>query len=254
MRPWDRFLTEQDRAVYAQSGYGERGGFGTRPAVLIVDVCYAFTGDRDLPILESLKTWRASCGHAAWAAIAPTRRLLAAARANRLPVFFTKGVDNRPDGFGAGARAYKNRRSKENLPAAEALKPERSNDIVRDIAPEPHEIVVEKLRPSAFHGTPLTGHLIDLHVDTLLVAGTTTSGCVRATVEDAFSLNFRISIVEDCTFDRFEISHAISLFDMQAKFCDLVGIDEAVGYLDSVGPGLFDGAIAFPKAQPLAPA
>jgi maleamate amidohydrolase len=249
MAIWDKFLTERDRQVYELSGYGARGGFGKRPAIVIVDVNYAFTGDRDLPILESMKTWGNSCGEAGWAAIPPTRKLLAAARANHIPVFFTTGSDSRPDGFDSGGWSHKNRRQNEGLPEAARLKPERGNDIVRDIAPAPHEMVVEKLKPSAFHGTALLGFLIDLGVDTLLVTGTTTSGCVRATVIDAFSQNFKVSIVEECTFDRFESSHAVNLFDMQAKYCDLVGVDAAATYLAGVGPGLYDDKIAFGEVR-----
>jgi maleamate amidohydrolase len=249
MAIWDAFLTDRDKLVYEASGYGARGGFGSRPAIVIVDVNYAFTGDRDMPILESVKTWRNSCGEAGWAAIPQTQRLLEAARANHIPVFFSTGIDSRPDGFDRGGWAHKNRRSKDDLPEATALRPVRGNDIVREIAPAPHEILIEKLKPSAFHGTPLMGYLTDLGVDTLLITGTTTSGCVRATVIDAFSQNFKISIVEECTFDRFESSHAINLFDMQAKYCDVVGVDEAAAYLTGIGPGLYDEKIAFPAVR-----
>jgi nicotinamidase-related amidase len=241
---WDQFITETDRKVYEASGYGARGGFGTRPAVLIVDVNYNFTGDVDVPILESIKTWRNSCGATGWAAIPPTQRLLAAARANHIPVFFSTGTDTRPDGFDRGGWSHKNNRSKEDLPAARPTTV-RGNDIVKEIAPLPHEMLIEKLKPSPFNGTPLPGFLVDLGVDTLLVTGTTTSGCVRAAVVDAFSLNYKISIVEECTFDRFESSHALSLFDMQAKYCDIVGVAEATDYLAKIGPGLYDTKIAF---------
>ena len=98
------------------------------------------------------------------------------------------------------------------------------------------------------------GYLVDLGVDTLLVTGTTTSGCVRATVVDAFSQNYKISIVEECTFDRFESSHAINLFDMQAKYCDVVGVAEATAYLAGVGPGLYADKIAFPAVREAVPA
>jgi maleamate amidohydrolase len=254
MAVWDKFLTETDRQVYEASGYGARGGFGTRPAVLIVDVNYAFTGDANLPILESVKTWRNSCGSTGWAAIEPTQRLLAAARANHIPVFFSTGVDTRPDRFNRGGWAHKNRRSVEDVPVAAALKPVRGNDIVKEIAPLPHEILIEKLKPSPFNGTPLPGFLVDLGVDTLIVTGTTTSGCVRAAVIDAFSLNYKISIVEECTFDRFESSHAINLFDMQAKYCDVVGVGEAISYLGEIGPGLYDDKIAFADVREAVPA
>ena len=103
-----------------------------------------------------------------------------------------------------------------------------------------------------FHGTPLLGYLIDLGIDTLIVTGTTTSGCVRATVLDAFSQNYKITIVEECTFDRFESSHAINLFDMHCKYCDVLPLDEVTAYLASVERGLYDGKIAFPAVPELA--
>jgi len=83
---WNRFLTERDKQVFAAAGYGARQGFGERPAVLIVDVTYNFCGDRREPILESIKRWHNSCGEDAWDGSAAIERLLAAARAKRLPV------------------------------------------------------------------------------------------------------------------------------------------------------------------------
>ena len=254
MAVWDRFITEKDRQVYEASGFGKRGGFGARPAVLIIDVNYAFTGDSNKPILESIKTWHLSCGEMGWAAIKPTQRLLASARENHIPVFFTTPEDYRPDGFDCGGWADKNRRTEEDLPQADARLPVRGNDIVKEIAPAPHEMVIEKIKPSPFNGTPLAGFLVNLGVDTLIVTGTTTSGCVRAAVIDAFSLNYKISIVEECTFDRFESSHAINLFDMQAKYCDLINLDEATSYLAQIGPGLYDDKIDFAPVREAAPA
>ena len=91
-------------------------------------------------------------------------------------------------------------------------------------------------------------------MDTLIVTGTTTSGCVRAAVIDAFSLNYKLSIVEECTFDRFESSHAINLFDMQAKYCDVLPLAEVTAYFDTLERGLYDGKIAFPAAREPVPA
>jgi maleamate amidohydrolase len=252
-RVWDKFLTATDRAVLEGSGYGARTGFGKRPAVIVVDVNYAFTGDRDLPIVESIKTWRNSCGSFGWAAIPPTQRLLAAARRQHIPVFFSTGVDSRPDGFDRGGWSFKSKRSQEDLPNARPIAV-RGNDIVREIAPQPHEFVIEKQKPSPLHGTPLLGYLIDLGIDTLIVTGTTTSGCVRACVVDAFSQNFKITVVEECTFDRFESSHAVSLFDMNAKYCDVLPLDEVTAYIDTVERGLYDAKIAFPRVPEPVPA
>jgi len=165
MRVWDAFLTERDRAVFGSSGYGAVGGFGERPAVIVVDVNYAFCGEKEEPILESIKKWRNSCGEDAWKALPYTQKLLAAARSRHIPVFFTTGTDRRPDGFDAGGWERKNTRSAEGggVPGI------RGNDIMNEIAPLPSEIVIEKLKPSAFHGTGLLGFLVDLGVDTLLV-------------------------------------------------------------------------------------
>lgn len=244
MAVWDKYLTERDREVNALSGFGARTGFGERPAVLVVDVNYAFTGDVDEPIEASVRKWRTSCGHIGWEAIPHLQRLLRGARDNRIPVFFSTGTDPRADKFDRGAWQHKTRRSGEDTTVR--VPGIRGNDIVREIAPLPHEIVIEKFKPSPFFGTPLPGFLVDLGVDTLLICGTTTSGCVRAAVIDAFSYNYRIAIVEECTFDRFESSHALNLFDMNAKYADVIGVAEANEYLAGVGRGLYDDKIAFP--------
>jgi nicotinamidase-related amidase len=247
MRVWDKFLTEEDKKVFEASGYGSRGGFAKRPAVIVVDVNYAFTGEHSEPILESIKKWRNSCGSAGWDAIPHIRSLVTSARENRIPVFYSTGTDPREDRFDRGAWSFKNRRNKEDRNTVVAGV--RGNDIVKEIAPAPFEFLIEKLKPSVFFGTPLIGYLTELNVDTLLVCGTTTSGCVRATVLDAFNLNYHISIVEECTFDRFESSHAINLFDMNAKYADVIGVDEATDYMRGVGRGLYDEKIGFPARE-----
>jgi maleamate amidohydrolase len=241
MKVWEKFLTENDKKVFSNAGYGVKAGFGNRPAVLIIDVNYAFCGHKPEPILESIKTWRNSCGLAAWKAIPYIQTLLTTAREKRLPVIYTTGKDRRADGFDSGGWSRKNSRSTENKVYIGI----RGNEILKEIAPIESDIVIEKLKPSAFHGTPLLGFLVDLGVDTLLICGTTTSGCVRASVIDAFSYNYKVCIVEECTFDRGEASHAINLFDMNAKYADVVNIDETVSYIESLPTGMFDNKISF---------
>jgi maleamate amidohydrolase len=243
MKVWEQFLTDRDKEVFGQAGYDVKAGFGGRPAVLIVDVNYAFCGHKPESIQESIKTWRNSCGMAAWEALPHIQSLLNSARKNHIPVFYSTGKDRRPDGFDAGGWSRKNSRSTEY----EMPKNIRGNEIVKEIEPIQSDIVIEKLKPSAFHGTPLLGYLIDLGVDTLLICGTTTSGCVRASVIDAFSHNFKVSVIEECTFDRGEASHAINLFDMNAKYADVVNIGETISYLDSIPPGMYDDKITFNK-------
>jgi nicotinamidase-related amidase len=183
-----------------------------------------------------------SCGEDGWTAMAVIKRLLSAARLKGLPIIYTT-FTFRPDGFDFGGWAWKNNR---------ALEDERllvkGNEISPEIAPEPSDLILIKKKPSSFFGTPLMGYLTDLKIDSLLVTGTTTSGCVRATVIDAFSHNIKCTLVEDACFDRSEISHAINLFDMNAKAADVRPSEEVLDYVKNRPDGLFD----LPKGQAVA--
>ena len=239
---WSRFLTERDKQVFAAAGYARRQGFGGRPAVMVIDVNYNFCGDRPEPILESIKRWRNSCGAEAWDGVAAIAKLLAAARARGLPVIYSTGA-GRDDGWDRKAWAWKSSRAGER-PRTEGSGID-GNTIVPAIAPQPQDIVIGKLKPSVFHGTPLQSLLVLLAADSLLVTGTTTSGCVRATVVDAFSANYRVAVVEEGCFDRSQASHAMSLCDMNAKYADVVKLEEALDFVNGLPPGLFE----LPKAR-----
>src|ERR671923_1855 len=114
------------------------------------------------------------------------------------------------------------------------------NEIVTLIAPGPRDIVIKKQKPSGFFGTNLASYLTLLGCDSVIVTGTTTSGCVRATVLDAFSLNYRIALAEEGCFDRSQASHAINLCDMNAKYADVVKTSEVLAFFDSLPSGMFD--------------
>ena len=231
-RPWDRFLTSGDREVISAAGYGTKGGFGERPVLLVVDMTYNFCGDRPEPILASVKRFRASCGEAAWIAVPRIKALIALARERGVPVIYTLR-DARDDDWDRGRGNGKNRRSDEDIARD-------GNRIIAELAPRPGDIVLRKQKPSAFFATPLIAQLTQLHCDTVIVAGCTTSGCVRATVLDAFSYNLRVAVPEDAVFDRAEASHAISLFDMNAKYADVMPAAEIAAWLRAVPQGLFD--------------
>ena len=234
---WSDFLTERDKQVFAASGYGVRQGFGKRPALLIVDVNYNFCGDRPQPILESIKRWRNSCGAEAWDGIQAIKRLAAAARARGLPVIYTTG-EQRDDAWDRGSWTWKNSRGLERPRTAGGGLD--GNVIVPDIGPQPQDIVIRKQKPSAFFGSNLASYLVLLGADSLIVAGTTTSGCVRASVVDAFSNNYRVAVVEEGCFDRAQASHALALCDLHAKYADVVKLDEALAFVHSLPQGLFD--------------
>ena len=233
-RVWDKFLTGRDKEVFAASGYGAYAGFGKKPALLIIDVNYNFCGDKREPILESIKRWRNSCGEDAWNALPHIRRLIDAARKKGVPVIYTTGEPH-DDGWYRGGWGWKNARTKEDTTPPENRQTNRpGTDIMDEIAPGPQDIVVEKLKPSAFNGTALMGFLNDLGADSLIVTGTTTSGCVRASVIDAFSLNLRCSIVEEGCFDRSQASHAINLCDMHAKYADVIPVEDALEAIENI--------------------
>jgi maleamate amidohydrolase len=230
----EQFLSERDKLVFAKSGYGHRVGFGERPVILIIDVIYAFCGEESLPILESIESYHNSCGEEAWDGVAAIERLIAMARVKRVPVIYTTGYDHPIAGtFGLG-------RWNDKVPNEADDIDERANEIVAPIAPERHDIVIEKTMPSAFFGTNLLSYLVNLRADTILVCGTTTSGCVRASVVDGFSYNYRMTVVEEGTFDRGQASHAINLFDMDMKYADVTPLDDVLAYLESLSAGLFD--------------
>ncbi len=234
---WNRFLTERDKAVFAAGGFGARAGFGRRPALLVIDVNWAFCGERPEPILESIKRWRTSCGEEAWVALDYINRLILAARKKGLPVIYTTG-EGRADKWDRGSWGWKSSRG--DGAAGTAHTGIDGNEIVSMIAPGPKDILIRKQKPSGFFGTNLASYLTLLGADSVVVVGTTTSGCVRATVVDAFSLNYRVILAEEGCFDRSEASHAVSLCDMHAKYADVVPTAEVLAYFDELPAGLFD--------------
>jgi len=246
-RIWDKFLTEEDKAVFAASGYGAPGGIGKRPAILVIDVSYNFCGDRPEPILESIKRWPNSCGDRAWLGVAAIRRLIEAARIKGLPIIYTTNA-YRPDRWDLGIFRSKNARVQEWSSGTAATNLD-GDAIVAEIAPGPSDILVLKQMPSAFHGTRLQSYLTFLNCDSVIVTGTTTSGCVRASVIDAFSQNFRVIVAEECCFDRSQASHAINLCDMNAKYADVISTAEVISYVETLPAGLFELPAGAPAQQ-----
>jgi len=242
---WNRYLTDRDKAVFSAAGYGTRMGFGQKPALLVIDVNYNFCGDKREPILESIKRWRNSCGEDAWDALPHIRKLIDACRGKGVPVLYSTGT-GREDGWDRGGWAWKNSRTREDVAAPPRESNRDGNDIMDEIAPGPRDIVIRKLKPSVFSGTAMMAFLNDLGADSLIVVGTTTSGCVRATVLDAFSLNLRVSLVEEGCFDRSQASHAINLCDMNAKYADVIPADEALNHIE----GLQDADYNLPSGAP----
>ncbi|CAH1665725.1 Nicotinamidase-related amidase [Hyphomicrobiales bacterium] len=225
-RIWDDFLTERDKQVYAQAGYGKRGGFGKRPALFIIDVQYNFCGDKPEDILEGLKQYRTHCGPEAWAAVEHIVPLLELAHEKNIPVFYTESA-RRPDMIDSGVQVGKNHRGAEKT----STEGTHATQTVAPLAPRTQDIRIGKRKPSCFFGTIFMSHLNFFDVDTLILTGCTTSGCLRATAVDAYSYNFKVVIPEETAFDRFQASHAINLFDLNCKYADVIPSTEVKDYL-----------------------
>ena len=190
---------------------------GARPALLAIDLYnLVYRGGPGEPH-DLVDDWPSACGRHAWDAIEPTKLLFAAARQAGLPVIYTTApaksavvATNRRVGHGSVDDDY---------------------GIYHEFAPEDADIMIVKERASAFYGTPLLAELTRRNVSSLIVCGESTSGCVRASVVDAYSAGFHVTIAEECVFDRSLLSHKVNLFDLHHKYADVMHTPEILEYL-----------------------
>jgi maleamate amidohydrolase len=226
--PWADVISAEEWGIHTAAGYGRRAEPGRRPALLVVDVTYEFTGDGtgDSTLPGVLDRFPNACGAAALAAIPRIQALLEQARTTGIPVCFSKMTEDR------GTWTGKNRRAHE-LAAAPAW----VNDIHADLAPRDGELVVTKPSASALHATPLLERLRALGVDTVLVTGCATGGCVRATVLDVFGAGLTPLVPHEAVFDRSPVPHVVSLFDMDMRYANVIDCAEAARYLDACRAG-----------------
>jgi nicotinamidase-related amidase len=203
---WRDVVTPDILEIY--SHYRRKTFVGPAPALLAIDLYELVYRGGPKPPVELAKTFPSACGHYAYEAIEPTKRLFAAARAAGLPIFYSTGdtrSESRPEFVGATKR--------------------------NKASTDPTDLVITKQRASAFYGTPLTAHLTQLGVQTLIICGESTSGCVRASAVDAYSHGYHVVLVEECCFDRSLLSHKVNLFDLHHKYADVMHVDDAVAQL-----------------------
>ncbi len=214
MAVWDDVIPAEDLKMFAKSKMGGKAGYGKRPAVVVVDMTYGFVDDA-FPL---------GCSKMGWPAAHANKQLLSKAREMGVPVFFTRGYH---------PKTTTERGRWKSVTSLETKDPDpKFHEIVGEIKPLPDEVVISKIFPSGFFNTDLISMLVFHQVDTVIVTGMTTSGCVRATVVDAFSYNFIVVIPEECVGDRGIVSHKVSLFDMHMKYADVVPLSEVIRYLD----------------------
>ncbi|MGI6553510.1 MAG: isochorismatase family protein [Bacillota bacterium] len=219
MAIWDDLISPEDRKAYEKYRTITNIGFGKRPAIIVVDMTYSFVDDR----------FSTGCSKAGRPCIENIAKLIKQARLLNIPIVYTKKSE-RPTlpQRGLGKRGQlRIIKDAANLPDPW--------EIVQELSPR-HEqdLVILKDRPSAFFGTNLVSYLNYYMVDTLIITGMSTSGCIRATAVDAFSYNYRVIIPLECVADRSETAHKLNLFDIHMKYGDVVGLDYTIKYLESL--------------------
>jgi maleamate amidohydrolase len=227
---WNSYLSDEDIFVAAQYEgvrYLKRPVVGKHPALLVVDVNFHFLGPRPLPLPESILDWPLSCGPYGWKALPSIEVLLREVRRQKYPVIYTSADPDDP--------------ACQRGPMSEGI---RGGDVPGQIASHPGDLMLMKSKPSSFFETQLVSHLIRQHVDTVLVAGCTTSGCVLSTVVDAASYGFDVIVPEEAVFDRIQASHVMSLFGMQMKYAHVVPVEHALAYIRSPDEGLTKRALS----------
>jgi nicotinamidase-related amidase len=191
-------------------------GFGVQPAVLVVDMTYAYFDPR------SDLGYGAEAG---WKAVSQVQTLLAEARKKTVPIIYTRSAQlktQKTELKGLGRKHADNR----TPPDAGHM-----STVVKELSPQDDDLVVDKFRASAFFGTPLISYLIFHRVDTLILTGTSTSGCIRTTAADASSYNYHVIIPEECVFDREPVWHDVTLQVLARKYADVMPLAELLSYL-----------------------
>lgn len=212
---WQDILSKQDLAVIDKAGYATRGAatFSSRsdaksPALVIIDMQKLFVGE-DVPILEAIETQPTMIGAIGWRAIDAMQPLIAQCRAISIPIIYAKMIPH-------------NRQ--ENDPIL---------DIVSVIFPHTEDTVIKKSSSSVFHKTNLLDTLHNLEIDSLILIGNSTSGCIRAAAVDAVQHGFSVIVPHDCVFDRIEASHKISLLDMWMKYATVTSSTDLIAKLQA---------------------
>jgi nicotinamidase-related amidase len=220
---WKNVIPEADLRLGFYKGCARETFVGSRPALLAIDLYNSAYRGGALPPAEIEDEAPNTCGIYAHRAIEPTKRLFAAARRAGIPIFYCT-QDFRPNNRPPGAVSTKSRKAK----------PASADDyaIYHAFTPRPEDVVIYKQRASVFQGTPIVSHLTLLGIDSLIVCGESTSGCVRASVVDAYSTGFHVSLVEECTYDRAELTHMVNLFDLHHKYVDVMHLAEVEAHLD----------------------
>lgn len=225
MKEWQEFFPEEERRIYEKAGYIGRQPFGRNPALLIIDVILGFTGTKPMEIMEAIEEFPTSCGKVAWEALPKIRKLLNTCREAEVPVVYSTSDPEFKAAFGNATKRAVEESDYNRL----------AMEFPEMIRPVEGEFIVRKARASAFFGTHLITYLVHKGVDSLLVTGTSTCGCVRGTVLDGYSYGFPVFLVEECVFDRSRTSHLVNLFEMNSKYATVISLADALKSVEGLG-------------------
>jgi maleamate amidohydrolase len=224
MAVWDTVVPADELRMLEARGYGSDVTLGERPCLIVVDVVMSFLGRRPGDVNGA--DYITGCGEAGWNRLPCIVEVLEAARAAGIPVVLTKGS---PEAAAAVGGAVKLSGDPDKARRTHAA------GFPEEIAPRHGEFILEKTKASAFFSTPLLTWLHQRQIDSVVIVGTTTSGCVRATTVDASSYGFPTLVVEDACFDRSEFAHAANLFDIHMKYGSVLMAADVVSQLRGVG-------------------
>ncbi|KHF38627.1 hypothetical protein LQ50_20135 [Halalkalibacter okhensis] len=191
---------------------------GKNPALLVIDLYNLAYEGGAYPVHELVEDYPSSCGIHAWNALKPTQELIQEVREQGIAVIYSTRTQVK-----VNSTFRKMRNVKED-----------SFEIKEEVKPKEDDVIIFKERASCFFGTPLVSRLRKMGVDSLIVVGESTSGCVRASVVDAYSYGFHTVVVEECCFDRSELSHKINLFDLHHKYADVMNVNEVIKGLKEI--------------------
>lgn len=204
------------RELYLRSGFGGRVGFGKRAGIVVIDMAKSWLdesspqGSAGLePVLES------------------TIQLLSVARRTGHPIFFTTMAFEKSDVEGAYGRKMLHLSARGSLDAGSDMV-----ELDPRLERRPDEPLLVKPRASAFWGTPFDSYLVGRGIDTLIITGCSTSGCVRATAESAHNLNLSTIVVREAVGDRSPLAHSVNLTDIDLRYADVLGLAEVSSYLE----------------------
>lgn len=220
-------IPDEDLQIAKASGLGAPSGWGSSPALLIVDAQYAFVGNNS-ETLESLKVYPRSIGKKAWKAVEQIGKLQEAFRAKNFPLYYS--IHKNPSISSPEYRyhAFARKHATPDIVTESSHPP---GSIIDEISPNNNEVIIEKMFASPFFGTPFASFLFSEKIDTLVVSGFVTSGCVRGAIVDAHSFHLKVILAEDACADRFESSHYSALFDTQMKYGDVIPTSEILEHI-----------------------